>query len=151
MKTLDFECQPRRYPSHLSNEYLCVFYQITEQWLWHWKTTWGKISDGTLKIDWVSKDGIRYGSRMEPRYHIEWKGGCFTIIPNWFACGSRNEECWSCGVPLTAKDSYKERLDWIGMKDPEDFLRWRGFFGIDGGLGSLIPRVSELGSWRGKR
>jgi hypothetical protein len=35
---------------------------------------------------------------------LKGKGGCFVTIPDRVACRSQNEEHWTCGVFLTAKD-----------------------------------------------
>jgi hypothetical protein len=102
-----------------------------------------------LELDWSFKDEDLV--RKQNWNTDGTKGKHFAIIPDWMTCGSQNEEFWKCGVRLMAKHSSKERLDWLGMKDLQDRLRWRVLFGINGGLGSLIPRVSKLRSRIGSR
>jgi hypothetical protein len=102
--------------------------------------------DGNLEIDWVLKTGE--DSVWEQNQDTKLKeGGCFAIIPDWVACGSRNEEWWSCGVFLTTTDHRQGMIGSKRYEGLEGLLWWRLLFGIDGGLGSFISQVFKLIFW----
>jgi hypothetical protein len=79
---------------------------------------------------------------------IDWtKGEWFAIIPDWMACRSQSEECWSYEVFLVANDHWKGRTGSEKYRGLEDLLRWMMLFGNDGGHGGFISWVFKLGSW----
>jgi hypothetical protein len=59
----------------------------------HWKTVRDKIFDGNLETDWVLEEGRKIWFENRTKITVWRKRGCFVIIPNRIACGSRSEEC----------------------------------------------------------